>query len=436
MPLTTLSQSKILAIIPARGGSKGVPGKNIRPLCGKPLIAWTIEAAQAADYVDRVMVSTDSEEIAAVSREYGAEVLMRPPELSGDGTSSESALLHVLGTLNKTESYIPDLIVFLQCTSPLTAADDIQGTIQALIDQEADTALAVAPFHYFLWKPSHPSPLTSHLSPATGINHDPSKPRQRRQDREPEYVETGSVYVMRTNGFIQHKQRFFGKTVLHAIPETNRFEIDTPADFELAEALMQKRLNTNTSKPSTFHLPPSTLLFASFASFCKTLQAVILDFDGVLTDDCVYVAQDGTESVRCSRSDGHGIGQLKKAGIPVLVLSREENPVVAARCRKLNVECIHGEKNKLSCLQQVAKEKDWDIQKLCFVGNDLPDIEVMQAVGWGATPADAHEEVKAVADLVLTKCGGQGAVRELCDLIFKNFTEGNEGSEGGDGFAS
>jgi N-acylneuraminate cytidylyltransferase len=135
---------KYLAIIPARGGSKGIPRKNIRPLAGKPLLAYNIEAARNSRYIQRVVVSTDDPEIARVAQQYGAEVVWRPAEISGDTASSESALLHTLATLREQESYAPDVLVFLQCTSPLTLAEDIDGVITALLEQRP-----ILPWHSF-----------------------------------------------------------------------------------------------------------------------------------------------------------------------------------------------------------------------------------------------------------------------------------------------
>ncbi|MCK4302580.1 MAG: acylneuraminate cytidylyltransferase family protein, partial [candidate division Zixibacteria bacterium] len=155
---------KTLAIIPARGGSKGIPRKNLRLLAGKPLIAHTIEHARQARSIDRILVSTDDPEIASVSQRYGAEVIFRPSEISGDTASSESALLHALEHLEKTEGYRPDLVAFLQCTSPLTSPGDIDSTVQALLDGDADSALAVTPFPYFLWQRDKRGNLT-------GVNH-------------------------------------------------------------------------------------------------------------------------------------------------------------------------------------------------------------------------------------------------------------------------
>jgi CMP-N-acetylneuraminic acid synthetase len=229
-----------LAIIPARGGSKGLPRKNVLVLAGKPLVAWSIEAARAAREVDRVVVSTDDDEIATVARTYGAEVVRRPEAISGDEASSESALLHVLQSLHDSERYRPDLLVFLQCTSPLTAAADIDGTVRALIDQDADTALAVVDFHYFLWRHAN--------GDAEGINHD-KRVRQRRQDREQQFLEAGAVYVMKTEGFLAAKHRFFGRTALYSMPPERRHEIDDIVDFRIAEAMLSQSLGENDRDP-------------------------------------------------------------------------------------------------------------------------------------------------------------------------------------------
>lgn len=224
---------KIVAVIPARGGSKGIPRKNVRPLLGKPLIAYVIEAAKACRAVGRVIVSTDDAEIAEVSRAFGAEVIPRPDAISGDEASSESALLHALDVLKETDGEDPDVLVFLQCTSPLTLPEDIDGTVAALLERGADSAMTVAPTHVFLWR-------NDAQGEAVGVNHD-KRTRPRRQDREPEYIETGAVYAMRVGGFREARHRFFGKTVMHVVPEERRVDIDSPADLALVEAMLKAR---------------------------------------------------------------------------------------------------------------------------------------------------------------------------------------------------
>jgi len=382
-----------LAIIPARGGSKGIPHKNIRPLAGLPLIAHNIQQALQSRYVNRLVVSTDDAEIAAAARQYGAEVVWRPAEISGDSASSETALLHTLDHLSQVDVYRPELLVFLQCTSPLTLAEDIDGTIQALLDQGADTALAVIPFHYFLWREAG--------GDAVGINHDKSI-RPLRQEREAQYLETGAVYVMRVEGFLQARHRFFGKTALYEMPAERRLEIDDPVDFEIGEVLVRRQ----AARQRSARLP-------------QTIAALVLDFDGVFTDDKVIVSQDGTESVRCSRSDGMGIGMLKKTGLPVWVLSTETNPVVQVRTSKLGIPSRQGLKDKGLALKQLLQEQGFDPLQVVYVGNDVNDLPCLELVGCAVAVADAHPEVLAQADLVLGHRGGDGAIREICEMIME-----------------
>jgi len=383
-----------LAIIPARGGSKGIPRKNVLPLAGKPLIAHTIDAALAAGRITRVIVSTDDEEIADVSRRYGAEVVMRPAELAGDMARSEDALLHVLETLEAQEGYRPQVVAFLQCTSPLTSAEDIDGTVAALVEKGADSALSAVPFHYFLWSDGEDG--------ADGINHDKSF-RLMRQQRPPELLETGSVYAMRADGFRESRFRFFGKTVLHEIPVEHWQEIDEPADFRIAEERMLRlqRAQGATGLPAR-------------------IGALIMDFDGVLTDDRVFVDTNGNETVACSRSDGMGIELLRKAGLPMTVISKEQNAVVAARCRKLQIEHSHGIENKLPLLSQWLAEKGIEPGDAIYVGNDINDLECMRHVGCAVAPADAHPSARGAADIVLEADGGRGAIRELADMILQS----------------
>ena len=394
-----LANQNILAIIPARGGSKGIPRKNVRLLAGKPLVAHSIEQALHSIFINRVVVSTDDVEIGEIASRYGAEIVWRPPEISGDLASSEHALLHVLEHLQQTESYTPDLTVFLQCTSPLTLSEDIDGTIQRLAAEDADTALAVIDFHYFLWKPVlEPDGLTN----AVGINHDKLF-RPLRQEREQQYLETGAVYVMQTAGFRKARHRFFGRTALYVIPTERRFEIDDPVDFQVCEVLLAEQRQNRRKE----------ILPARVA-------ALVLDFDGVFTDDHVYVSQEGSESVRCSRSDGWGIGKLKQTGLPILVLSTESNPVVQARAKKLGIPCLSGQKDKPAALKAWLEEHRIDPGEVVYVGNDENDLGCLQMVGCPAIVADAHPSVKTSARLILEHRGGEGAIREICDLIFEN----------------
>lgn len=232
---------EILAIIPARGGSKSLPRKNVLLLGGIPLIAHTIRAAQASSLVTRVVVSTEDAEISMIARRFGADVVDRPAELAGDEATSESALLHALDSLETEEGYRPDILCFLQCTSPLTSPEDIDGVLSAMLAANSETALAVTRFHYFVWREDAEAS-------AVGVNHDKAV-RQRRQDRESEYLETGAVYAMDVEGFRVAQHRFFGRTVFHEIPASRVLEIDDPDDFTVAAARLDSRQQTASRLP-------------------------------------------------------------------------------------------------------------------------------------------------------------------------------------------
>lgn len=382
-----------IAIIPARGGSKGIPRKNVRVIQGKPLIAWNIEAVRRSKLIDEVYVSTDDEEIALLSQKYGAKIIHRPTELAGDEATSESALIHALEELS-TKGISPKLLVFMQCTSPLTSTNDVDTAIQQLIGQNADSCLTVTDFHYFVWK-------SEKDGTANGINHDKSF-RPRRQDREPQFVENGAVYVMKASGFLKSKHRFFGKTVMSIMPQERSMEIDEPIDFKIAESLLRQQVVKNQE----------------FLKNGETPKAILFDFDGVFTNNKVYVDETGRESVQCDRSDGWGLSQLKKREIKIAVLSTEENPVVSARCQKLGLECRQGlGEKKFEALINWCMENDVKPEETIFVGNDVNDIECLQHAGCGIAPADAHPEALKAADHILSCSGGYGAVREICDIV-------------------
>ena len=386
----------VLAVIPARGGSVGIPRKNVLPIAGVPMLVYSIREALASEACDRVVVSTDNPEIRSIALAAGAEVIDRPDALSGSKASSESALLHVLDRLREVEGYEPEILVFLQATSPLTLAEDIDGTVRAMVEQKAQSALAVVPFHYFLWKEDA-------SGDAVGINHD-RRVRPMRQDREPQFLESGAIYVMEVSGFRESGHRFFGKTAMYHMPEERRFEIDEPVDLEVVEILMRHQ----QAKAQRDRLP-------------SAVRAIVFDFDGVFTDNRVIVDETGRESVTCDRGDGMGLSLLRQRGFELLVLSKERNPVVAARCRKLGIPAIQGIDVKWPTLQNWLAEKNIPASEMIYVGNDINDLECLQGAGCAVVVGDAHPSVLPSAHLVLNRPGGRGAIRELADLILEKY---------------
>lgn len=152
----------------------------------------------------------------------------------------------------------------------------------------------------------------------------------------------------------------------------------------------------------------------------KGIRLLAFDFDGVFTDNAVYVSEDGRETVRCSRADGLGLSQLRAEGIPMVVISTETNPVVSARCAKLRLPCHQACGNKLATLRLVAEEHGVELADAAFVGNDINDLEVMKAVGYPIAVADAYPRVLALACWRTDAPGGHGAVREVCERILKD----------------
>ena len=223
---------KILAVIPARGGSKGVPRKNLRPIMGKPLVYFSIKVAVSCNLVDKVVVSSDDKEILEIAKKFGAEPLVRPKSISGDEVTTEDVMTHAIKKLAK-KGYFPDYVMLLQPTSPFRESKDILGAIQTIIKDKSDSLISVVPSHAFIWKNFSKGP--------NPINYD-YKNRMRRQDLEPEFKENGSIYITKTNLFLKNNNRLGGNISLFVMDELKGFEIDTISDFILIEHLMKESL--------------------------------------------------------------------------------------------------------------------------------------------------------------------------------------------------
>lgn len=225
------SSQQIVALIPARGGSKGIPGKNLIDFCGKPLLAWSIEQAKRAEGISSVWVTSDSPEILQVAEKYGARAIRRPAVLSGDTATSESAWLHAMDEIEKQGEVI-ELVVAMQATSPLREPEDLDRGIRDLKTQGLDSLFSCAKLEdFYIWERSSSGALSS-------LNYD-YKNRKRRQDVAQQYVENGSFYIFKPEILRKTGNRLGGNLGITLMDFWKSFEIDSLSGLHMCEILMK-----------------------------------------------------------------------------------------------------------------------------------------------------------------------------------------------------
>ncbi|MGE5249975.1 MAG: cytidylyltransferase domain-containing protein [Bacteroidota bacterium] len=405
--------TEVLVIIPARGGSKGIPRKNIRAFAGWPLIAWSIAAAQQADCVGRLIVSTDDDEIAAVAREQGAETpFLRPSEFAQDSTTDLPVFEHALGWLAEHEDYHPDVVVQLRPTSPIRPRGLVDQAVRLLLEQpDADSVRGVVPAGqnpHKMWRITGENGPMKNLLDVPGIPEPYNAPRQ---SLPPVYWQTGHIDAIRARTILEGGS--MSGRVIYPLVIDPRYtvDIDNLQDWARYEHLV-----------ATGGLDLVIPGGRSRRPMPGTIRMIVSDFDGVITDGRVWVDEDGRESIAASRSDSMRIHELREHGVEVIVLSSEINPVVERRARKMGIQAIQGVdlRQKGEALRRFMAEKGLDPAEVVYLGNDFNDLPCFEAAGWGVAVADAYPEVLRAADHVLATRGGYGALRELCDLILKN----------------
>jgi YrbI family 3-deoxy-D-manno-octulosonate 8-phosphate phosphatase len=405
-----VKKTEVLAVVQARGNSKGLPHKNLLPLHGHPLVAYSVSSALQATCVTRTIVSTDSEAIAEAACAYGAEApFRRPASIAADDTPDFPVFEHALEWLWGHEHYRPEVVVQLRPTTPLRPRGLIDRAVALLeSDRRADSVRGVTTpkqTPYKMWrgeKDGYIEPLlqSEFLEPY-------NMPRQ----RLPTVLwQTGHIDVIWTRTILEQHSLTGRRVRPITVDPACCIDIDTAEDLEAADRAIASGTHDidmplSSGKPwRSCKLPPS-------------IDLVVLDFDGVLTDNRVLVFSDGQEAVTCDRADGLGISRVRRLGIPIIVLSTEANPVVASRCRKLELECLQGVDDKLAALRRIANERGAELSNTVYVGNDVNDLSCLKAVGCAVVPAGTHPGLHPYAHFVLASAGGRGAVRELCDLI-------------------
>lgn len=403
-------KQEVLAIIPARGGSKGIPRKNIREFAGYPLIAYSIAAGLQAQNVNRVILSTDDQEIAQVAKQFGAEVpFKRPDYLAHDDTPDLPVFEHALSWLKEEEGYQPELVVQLRPTSPIRPKDLVDQAVEMTANRpEADSVRGVVPAGqnpFKMWQINSEGQMVPLLK-LEGISEPYNAPRQ---SLPQVFWQTGHIDIIRRQVILE-KKSMSGDIILPIkIDPIYSVDIDNMMDWQRYERLVQEN-NLDMVYPG--YRP---------RQWPEKVSLVVFDFDGVMTDDRVWVDQDGIESVAANRGDGMGVELLLKAGFNAVIISTEPNPVVAARAKKIGLPYFHGVGDKTKTLQAYWENENLSPDETIYLGNDINDVPCFPLVAFAAVVADSHPDACRKADLVLKHKGGHGAVRELCDLLLNRY---------------
>jgi N-acylneuraminate cytidylyltransferase len=354
----------------------------LRPVAGRPLIAYSVEQARAARWIARVAVVTPVLEVARIASELGADVV----EVSGEpgaALTAAAALARAAEALADRDGFVPQAACILDPAYPLRRTDTLDGAVDHLFRCGADSLISVHELADALW-------IRDEGGAARLLDAPPGQQR---------YVDNGAILAVRMGVFEPGEDLPAGRTVLYEIPPLDAFRIHVAEDWLTAEAMLR----------SVHDVRAATLL--------KPIRLLALDFDGVMTDNRVLVFDDGREAVLCSRGDGLGFDRLREIGFPVVVISKEGNPVVAARCGKLKIPFEQGIGDKLPVLEKLVQAHGLQLDQVAYMGNDINDLDCMRSVRLAIAPCDAQPEVLQVAALVTRAPGGVGAVREICDAI-------------------
>lgn len=385
------------AFIPVRGGSKSIPFKNIKTICGRPLVYWTVKAACNCKYIDAVYVATDSDKIKETVEAFKADedlsisvklhVIGRSAESASDTASTEYAMLEF------ARQYDFDNIVLIQATSPLLTSEDLNGGFELFYSNNTDSVLSVVRQYRFLWNKDY----DGNVRPS---NYDVFH-RPRRQEFDGYLMENGAFYITSKNALINSKNRVSGNIKAYEMCEESAFEIDEPSDWTIIEALMKRKGMDNENKKA-----PEMKMF-------------LTDCDGCLTDAGMYYSEFGDELKKFNTRDGMAFSILREKGVITGVVTGENVELNRRRAKKLRLDILaSGCKDKAATVQKLCDEYKINLENVVYIGDDINDIDAMKIVGFCCCPSDAAPQVRAIADYVAKAKGGEGVIREVVDMIY------------------
>ena len=382
-----------IAFVPARCGSQTIPFKNIKIICGKPLIYWALLALTKSKSIDQIYVATDCDDIKDVVVDFNFEkvqIFDRCDVNASNTASTESVMLEFLDGMNFSEE---DLFILVQATTPFTSSDDFDNAINIIkSNSEIDSLLSCVESKRFFW-----------TKDGNAINYNYYK-RPLRQDFDGLLMENGAFYINTVENIYKYKNRLSGNIHPYVMPEYTAIEADEEDDWLIIEQLMYKYIINKQTRAN------SVKIFAT-------------DVDGVLTDAGMYYDNNGNELKRFNTHDGMAFNILKERGIITAMLTSEKTNIVKLRANKLQVDYLfQGVKGseKLEALNKICVEKNMSLSEVAYIGDDINDYNVLSSVGFPACPKNAIANIKSIKGIThLSKSGGDGAVREFVELLLK-----------------
>lgn len=376
-----------VAFIPVRGGSKSIPLKNIKKICGKPLVYWVVKAACDCKRIDKVYIATDSDVIKDTVLEFGRTmdvsklcVIGRSEESASDTASTESAMLEF------AVRYDFDNIVLIQATSPLLKGDDIERGFELYDNPGVDSVMSVVKQKRFNWD-------IDEYGMGQPVNYDVYN-RPRRQDFDGYYVENGAFYITSKTNLLRTGNRVSGNIKLVEMCEDSYFEIDEPSDWLIIEKLMQKNGVGKQKRPE--------------------IKMLVTDCDGCLTDGGMYYSENGDELKKFNTKDGMAFKLLRERGIITGIITGEMRRLNERRAEKLGLDfIIQGCDDKLNALLNMCDKYDISLENVAYIGDDINDLEVLKNVGLSCCPHDAMNVIKDNVDYMSYADGGKGVVRDV-----------------------
>ena len=384
---------KIIAFVPVRGGSKSIPLKNIRPLCGKPLLYWSFNALEKTDCIDEIIVATDCDDIEKVTLSFPFQkirIYRRLPANATDAASTESVMIEYLQS-GEADFADDDIFILVQATSPLTQPIHFEEALAAYLEKNYDAMLSCVRQKRFLWN-ENGTPVNYHY-----------QQRPRRQEFEGYLLENGAFYINRVRNIIRFQNRLSGRIGIYEMPEYTALELDEPDDWPVMEQLMQRHL------PTFYNKKP----------FQPRIKLFLTDVDGVLTDGGMYYSETGDELKKFNTRDGMAFDLLRERGIKTGIITGENTKIVENRARKLKVDYLVQGRNpegKLASAMEICLKEGISLDEVAYIGDDINCFDLLEKVGMKACPSDACDQVKYIDGIIiLANKGGEGAVREFVE---------------------